>query len=186
MDTSPKSPNPKDSIASTKLDLTLWPETATMLGALGLLDGALKYGRLNWRATEVRASVYIAAARRHLAAWFEGEWTDPDSGIPHMGHALACMAILVDAEANGTLIDDRQYVRGEVSGYRRLLTEMTPHVTRLQALHADKSPHHFTIADSASEAASIDVLPLGGTIDASLIGTAVGYGIPDAIPHQPV
>ena len=60
-----------------------------------------------------------------------------------MAHALACIAIIVDAEAAGTLIDDRMVV----GGYHKLLAEMTPHVKRLQELHADKSPKHFTIID---------------------------------------
>lgn len=167
MNTAAKNPNPKDSIGSSKMPMHLWPETATMVGALGLLDGALKYGRANWRATDVRASIYIDAAKRHLNAWFEGEDNDPDSGIPHMGHALACLAIVVDAEAAGTLIDDRQ-VRG---GYRTLLTALTPHVTRLQALHAAKAPHHYTIADNEVEReidfGTLDSM-LGSTIDKSL------------------
>lgn len=138
-----KNTNPKDAIGCHKLPMHLWPTTATALGCLALLDGALKYGRANWRASGVRASIYVDAASRHLNAWFEGESVDPDSGIPHLGHALACMAILVDADAAGLLVDDRQ-VPG---GYRPLIEKLTPHVQRLQALHADRAPKHFTISD---------------------------------------
>lgn len=84
------------------------------MGCLGLMDGALKYGRANWRVSGVRASIYFDAASRHLNAWFEGEGQDPDSGLPHLSHALACLAILVDAEAAGMLVDDRQFL--EVTG----------------------------------------------------------------------
>jgi len=138
-----KNPNPKDSIGSSKIPMHLWPEAATVLGSLALLDGALKYGRSNFRASPVRASVYYDAAKRHLNAWFEGRSCDPDSGLPDLAHALACLAILVDAEAACTLIDDRM-VSG---GYLTLLEGMTPHVKRLQELHADKTPKHYTIAD---------------------------------------
>lgn len=149
-DPSTKPTNPKDIIGSGKLPIHLWPTTATALGCLGLLDGLLKYGRSNYRAIGVRASIYYDAARRHLDAWFEGEDIDPDSGLPHLAHALACIAIIVDARAAGKLNDDRMFP----GGYRNLIDELTPHVARLKALHADKSPvhggqpKHYTIADS--------------------------------------
>jgi hypothetical protein len=149
-----KDPNPKDSIGSTKIPMHLWPEEATALGAIGLLDGAGKYGRGNFAATEVRASIYYDAAKRHLNAWFVGEEADPDSGIPHLGHALACLAILVRAGYAGKLIDDRDFP----NGYRRAITELTPHVARLQAQHAGKSPKHYTIAD-APRTVKIEGLP---------------------------
>lgn len=140
-----KPTNPKDAIGSSKLPMHLWPETASALGALALLDGALKYGRSNFRAIGVRASIYVDALRRHVGAWFEGEDADPDSGLPHLAHALACLAILVDSQAAGKLNDDRM-VRG---GYRAFLNELTAHVPRLKALHAEKDPKHWTIQDNA-------------------------------------
>jgi hypothetical protein len=135
-----KPTNPKDAIGSSKLPLHLWPETATALGCLGCLDGMLKYGRANWRVSGVRASIYYDAARRHINKWFEGENADQDSGLPHLAHALACLAIIVDAQAAGKLTDDRM-VPG---GYERLIDELTPHVARLKQIHADKNPEHFT------------------------------------------
>lgn len=138
-----KPTNPKDSLGAQKLPLHLWPQTASALGALGLLDGALKYGRSNFRAIGVRASIYVDAAQRHIGAWFEGEDVDPDSGIPHLGHALACLAIIVEAQAAGNLTDDRMYP----TEYREWIKNLTPHVARLKALHAGKEPQHYTIAD---------------------------------------
>lgn len=138
-----KPTNPKDIIGSSKLPLHLWPETATAMGCVALAEGMLKYGRANWRSAGVRASIYVDACHRHLAAWFEGEDTAPDSGVPHLANALACLAILVDAQAAGKLVDDRQ-VPG---GYRALVENLTPHIERLKALHADKNPRHYTIAD---------------------------------------
>lgn len=137
-----KPSNPKDNVGSTKLPFHLWPETATALGCLGLLDGELKYGRSNFRAVGVRASVYVDACRRHLAAWFEGETSDPDSGVPHLGHALACLAILVEAEAAGNLNDDRMFP----TKYREWINSLTPHVARMQKLYSDRPvPVHYTI-----------------------------------------
>jgi hypothetical protein len=142
MNTKPS--NPKDLIGSDKLPLHLWPTTATAMGCIGLLEGMLKYGRTNWRDAGVRASIYVDACKRHLDAWFEGEQVAPDSGVPHLANALACLAIIIDAEAAGLLVDDRAY-SGE--GYRRLVESLTPHVARLKELHAGKDPRHLTIQD---------------------------------------
>ncbi len=145
-----KPTNPKDLVGSGKIPLHLWPTTATVMGSMGLLDGMLKYGRSNYRAVGVRASIYYDAACRHLNAWFEGEEVDPDSGLPHMAHALACLAIIVDAQAAGKLTDDRC----TPGGYRALVGEMTGHVSRLKDMHAEKSPMHYTIATKAAEGES--------------------------------
>ncbi len=142
-DPTTKATNPKDAIGSDKLPLHLWPETATVMGTLGMLDGMLKYGRANWRVAGVRATIYIDAVKRHVNAYAEGEDLDPDSGVPHLAHALACLAILVDAGAADMLTDDRQYP----GGYRSLVEELTPHVPRLKAKHVGKNPKHYTIAD---------------------------------------
>lgn len=140
-----KPSNPKDIIGSDKLPLHLWPETATALGSLGLLDGLLKYGRSNFRAIGVKTTIYIDACRRHLNAYFEGEDVDPDSGLSHLSHALACLAIIVDADAAGVLTDDRQYP----GGYRQLVTKLTPEVARLKEKYASRpAPKHWTIADA--------------------------------------
>lgn len=139
-----KPTNPKDAIGCDKLPFHLWPETATALGCLALLDGACKYGRSNFRAIGVRASIYYDACRRHLNAWFEGENTDPDSGLPHLAHALACLAILVDAGVSGKMTDDRQFDSGH-GGYRAAIDALTPLVSLVKKKHADKSPQHYTI-----------------------------------------
>jgi hypothetical protein len=130
--------NPKDIVGSDKLPLHLWPTTASAMGCIALLNGALKYGRSNWRHTGVRSSVYVDACQRHLAAWFEGENED-EEGVPHLSAALACLAIIVDCQSAGKLKDDRQFP----GGHRKLIDSLTPHVKRLKALHADKSPTHY-------------------------------------------
>lgn len=140
-----KPTNPKDAIGSSKLPLHLWPMTASAMGAIGLLNGALKYGRANWRVTGVRLSVYLDAIDRHKSAFAEGEDVDPDDGVPHLAAILASTAIIVDAMAAGKLIDDRHYP----GGYRALANELTPHVERLKKHHAGRDPKHWTIADAA-------------------------------------
>ena len=145
--TDSKPTNPKDMIGSDKLPLHLWPTTATALGCLGLLDGALKYGRANFRAVGVRTTIYVDACLRHLYKFFEGEDIDPDSGLPHMSHALACLAIIVDAQAAGKLNDDRNIA----GGYPALVAELTPHVKRLKEKYQDRHPRHYTIVDGGTQ-----------------------------------
>lgn len=142
-----KDTNPKDSIGASKLPLHLWPQTATALGSLGLLEGALKYGRGNWRNSGVRASIYYDACSRHLAAWFNGQEISEDSRVPHLANALACLAIIVDAEANGKLIDDRNHTPDKEVNYATYVKQLTPFVEQLKELFKDKSPKHWTIAD---------------------------------------
>jgi hypothetical protein len=142
-----KPTNPKDMIATNKVPFHLWPETASAYGAMGFLDGALKYGRSNWRHAGVKASTYYDAARRHLNAWFEGEDNDPQSGVPHLGHALACIAILVDAIEAKKLNDDRMHP----GGYTGLPQRFESLVAELRARHADKNPQHFTIMEAIAE-----------------------------------
>lgn len=136
-----KNSNPKDMVGSDKVPVHLWPATATVLGSLGMLDGMLKYGRSNYRVIGIRDSIYHDAILRHEFARFEGEDIDPDSGLPHEAHLLACLAIIVDAKAAGKRIDDRMFK----GGYRDLIDSMTPHVRRLKEKYGDRNPHHYQI-----------------------------------------
>ena len=108
---------------------------------MGLWEGACKYGVANWRATGVKASVYIGAIKRHSAALAEGIDIDPDSGLPQLCHILACAAILVDAKEAGVLIDDRHIPGGDVVD---LMSRFSPHVVRIREKYAHLSPTHYT------------------------------------------
>jgi hypothetical protein len=87
--------------------LSAVPAIAIAHESLAMLDGEIKYGFRNWRAKDVKARIYIDAAMRHITSWLEGEEVAEDSGIHHLGHARACLGILLDAQAHGNLIDDR-------------------------------------------------------------------------------
>jgi hypothetical protein len=143
---STKPTNPKDAIGSSKIPLHLFPSTAKVYGTLGLLDGMLKYGRTNWRAAGIRTSIYYDAINRHLDAWFEGEDIDPDSGLPHLAHAIAGIAILIDGTEKENITDDRMYP----TNYRQTMNRLSPEVERLKEKH-DETPHHWTIADMQLE-----------------------------------
>lgn len=70
-------------------------------------DGTFGYGPFNWRSAEVVASIYADAAMRHIMAYWDGEANAKDSRLPHLGHAKACLGILIDATETDNLIDDR-------------------------------------------------------------------------------
>lgn len=109
----PESSNPKDRIGQAKVDFTTIPIIAELHEARAMMNGQMKYGPYNWREHTVSAKIYVAAARRHLAAWWEREEEAPDSGVHHLGHLRACAGILLDAQAHGKLIDDRPASNGE-------------------------------------------------------------------------
>lgn len=104
-----KDTNPKDAAAAVqgRVPLSLFPDTARVQGAMAFHEGACKYGRYNWRKSGVRASVYVDALERHMTSWWNGEEMDPDSGLPHLAKALACIAVLIDSKTCDKLTDDR-------------------------------------------------------------------------------
>lgn len=99
--------NPKTAIGVSKLPLHLVPPVAVGYLAMALADGAKKYGPYNWREKRISSSVYHAAAKRHLDAWWDGEDLAPDSKVHHLAHAMACLALILDGQSIGKLNDDR-------------------------------------------------------------------------------
>lgn len=103
-----KPTNPKDAIGSSKPPLSCVSMPVMFEIGNAMLEGSCKYGRHNYRAAGVRASVYFDAAMRHLARWWEGEDIDPDSGMSHVTKAIAGLVVLRDAQINGMVaFDDR-------------------------------------------------------------------------------
>ena len=77
---------------------------AYILGTADVLTfGAHKYGRKNYLEgkgdPEYVARLY-SAIQRHLLAFQMGELLDDESGKPHLFHASAGLAMLVDMEAH--------------------------------------------------------------------------------------
>jgi hypothetical protein len=99
--------NPKDTEGMKRVPLGLFPQTAIIAGSMSMLEGHIKYRKYNWRDAGVRASIYGDALLRHAFAWWNGEDMDVKSGLPHLWKAIACLAILIDAEQCGVLMDDR-------------------------------------------------------------------------------
>lgn len=117
--------NPKDLVGNTKVSISKFPVIGTIMGAMAMMDGAAKYGPYNWRDKEVIASIYIDAAKRHLDCWFEGQETASDSKVHHLGHAIACCAILLDAQAKDKLVDDRPKDAANLDFLEKLLAELS-------------------------------------------------------------
>jgi hypothetical protein len=99
--------NPKTVIGLTKPAIHSVPPVAIFELGQAMADGEAKYGLMNYREKKVSASVYYDAAMRHLMKWWDGEEVDPDTGIKHLSYAMACAAILLDAETLGQLNDNR-------------------------------------------------------------------------------
>lgn len=139
-----KDTNPKDAIAGTKIPLWLCSAVAKAHWAVAQFAGLIKYGAWNWRKAGVRASVYASAGARHFDRWLNGEEYDPVDGTHHLGNAMACAAILLDARAAGKLNDDRPPRLDLTPTY----AELEPILKRLVEKHGHLTPKHYTIADS--------------------------------------
>ena len=68
--------------------------------------GAGKYGRWNWMGG-LAVSRLLAACLRHLLAWFWEETLDPESGLSHLDHAAASLAMLMETVVRRSDLDDR-------------------------------------------------------------------------------
>jgi hypothetical protein len=99
--------NPKHAAGLKKTPLHFIPPSALAAEGRVMAIGAAKYGPYNWSDGGVVASVYYDAAMRHLMQWFTGEDLDRESKESHLAHVRACMAIIIDAEGQGVLEDDR-------------------------------------------------------------------------------
>jgi len=71
----------------------LVPISLIMGCARGLAHGARKYMANNWLLGFSFNRPY-GALLRHLFAWWSGEDLDPDSGLPHLDHAICNLAFL--------------------------------------------------------------------------------------------
>jgi hypothetical protein len=79
---------------SGKAPLSMIPREALDEMALAFGYGAKKYSRGNFRESSMAWSRLTDAAMRHITAFANGEWLDPESGNSHLSHALASLAML--------------------------------------------------------------------------------------------
>ena len=76
-----------------KADLSLIPLPTLEDEARVWMYGEAKYKRFNWMKG-MNWSIPMACALRHLAAWQSGEDMDPESGQPHLAHAMCNLRML--------------------------------------------------------------------------------------------
>lgn len=136
-----KPTNPKDVVGSKKAPLSTVSAPVMAEVGVAMMEGALKYGRHNYRGVGVRASVYYDATIRHLFSWWEGEDTDPDSGMSHVTKAIASLTVLRDAMINDKLEDDRPPVSPN------FYAALNKRAEELLERYGHVQPHHYTIKD---------------------------------------
>lgn len=114
--------NPKTAVGVTKPSLHAIPPVALLFLGQAMKDGNDKYGLVNWRYDPITASTYYNALMRHALAWWDGENADPKTRIKHLAYIMANCAILLDAEAQGTLTDDRPGLPGTTAQMIEFMT----------------------------------------------------------------
>lgn len=144
IDPKTQAPNPKQAMGDLKLPLYLVPFSFIAHTCVALFEGKIKYGLVNWRVANVEAMTYVSALSRHMLKWVNGEKYDPITKVPHLANAAACLCILIDAEVNGTLIDNRPMPIPS-DKLDAMIADLEGAVAHLKLLHADKDPIHYTI-----------------------------------------
>ncbi len=142
---SEKPTNPKDMMGVMKAPMSTVSAPVMAEVGVAMLEGALKYGRHNYRAVGVRASVYYDATMRHLMDWWEGQDIDPDSGMSHITKAITSLVVLRDSMIQGNWSDDRPPHSPE------FYVELNQKVAALREKYSDRSPTHYTQAHMAEQ-----------------------------------
>ena len=60
-----------------------------------LTFGSKKYDDDNWKKVPGLKKRYTGACMRHFEAYRSGELLDPESGLPHLAHAMCCIMFLM-------------------------------------------------------------------------------------------
>jgi hypothetical protein len=114
-----KESNPKDGVGSRKWrQLSGLPTRVLWEVGVAMLEGALKYGRHNYRYAGVRATVYTDAALGHITQWLEGEDIDADSHLSHITKAITSLIVLRDGMIEGNFVDDRPMKHSSLDAHR--------------------------------------------------------------------
>lgn len=133
-----KESNPKDIIGTRKAPMSTVSAAVMAEVGLGMLEGAAKYGRHNYRIVGIKASVYYDSTMRHILSWWEGQDIDADSGLNHVTKAICSLVVLRDAMISGKMSDDRPPSVGE------FYTELNKKAAAILDKYADRNPQHYT------------------------------------------
>jgi hypothetical protein len=99
--------NPKKAIGAVKAPMYACPMEPLVELENVMACGATKYGVFNYRESQVDALTYQGAMKRHMLLWFAGMDNDDETNQSHLAHVMACCVILMDAQSNNMLIDNR-------------------------------------------------------------------------------
>jgi hypothetical protein len=88
----------------TRIDLV--PPSAILALSDVLTAGAVKYSPRNWEKGMEWSKPY-ASAMRHMLKFWSGEDIDPETGLPHLAHAMTNMAFLIEYMEKHKQYDDR-------------------------------------------------------------------------------
>lgn len=91
---------------SGKPALALIPKQAMYMCGQALAYGASKYGDHNFKLGMLNSRM-VAAALRHIYQYLDGQDVDDESGLPHISHALASLAMLAYNMEKWPEMDDR-------------------------------------------------------------------------------
>lgn len=92
---------PRLDIVPSELDFAAGRAFAYGADKHGVPDGNDGFGTWRTAGTEqAEPLVHYAGLLRHLKLWRSGERTDPESGLSHLDHAAAQLAMLLDLVVN--------------------------------------------------------------------------------------
>lgn len=90
----------------SKPDMSLISPLALTYLAQVLTFGAQKYTPNNWRYG-IDQTRLVAAALRHITAFNSGVDNDPETGLPHMAHAMCCCMFSIELSVSAQNKDSR-------------------------------------------------------------------------------
>ncbi len=106
---------------SEKLRYDLLP-LKSLEDIVGVLSyGANKYSDNNWQHVSPFNDRYYAAILRHVVAWRRGEIKDPESGYPHLAHALCCLIFLNEGPAKEKEVEKCVMCENRFDVYQRVI-----------------------------------------------------------------
>lgn len=81
-----------------KVRYELLPPFALEDVAKVLTYGSIKYEDENWRVVPEASRRYRGALMRHVEEYRKGNILDPETGLPHMAHAICCAMFILELD----------------------------------------------------------------------------------------
>lgn len=99
--------NDGDKIRTDLLHVSLAKQVRQVVEVLTF--GSKKYGDNNWKELDKGFDRTIAAAYRHLGQRLEGQRNDPETGLPHIAHAICSLffALFFDDSSRDSVKEKR-------------------------------------------------------------------------------